>query len=105
MDKNYKENTPVMKQIRDRLPSQSPARALKKESFEDLQNYKKNIDAALKSGIATGKDADFLKSIKPVIKREMDSRKKPMKERGSVKRMNNGGAVLKGRGTKFKGVF
>ena len=28
----------------------------------------------------------------------------PMKEGGSVKRMNNGGAVMKGRGGKFKGI-
>ena len=103
MDKNYKENTPVMKQIRDRLPSQSPARAFKKESFYSLEKKLKDINAALKSK-NTGEDADFLKSIKPVIKREMDSRKKPMKEGGSVKRMNNGGAVMKGRGGKFKGI-
>jgi len=96
MDKNYKENTPVMKRIRDKLPNQSPVRALKKESFEDLQNYKKNIDAALQSGIRTGQDADFLKSFKPLVEQEMKRRTKPM---------NNGGAVMSGRGGKFKGIF
>ena len=95
MDKNYKENTPIMKQVRDSLPTRSPVRALKKESFEDLQKYAKSINAALQSGIRTGKDADFLKSFKPIVEREMKKRTKPMK---------NGGAVMPGRGGKFKGV-
>ena len=30
---------------------------------------------------------------------------KGLAEGGSVKKMNNGGAVMKGRGNKFKGVF
>ena len=84
-----------MKQIRDSLPTRSPVRALKKESFEDLQKYAKSINAALQSGIRTGKDADFLKSFKPIVEREMKRRTKPMKY---------GGAVMPGRGGKFKGV-
>jgi len=95
MDKNYKENTPVGKQIRDSLPTRSPVRALQRESFEDLQKYTKNINAALQSGIRTGKDADFLKSFKPLVEREMKRRVRPMEQ---------GGCVMPGRGGSFKGV-
>ena len=77
------------------MPTRSPVRALKKESFEDLQKYAKSIDAALQSGIRTGKDADLLKSFRPIVEREMKRRIKPM---------NNGGAVMPGRGGKFKGI-